>query len=1178
MRALIRIGLALWLVMWQAMALAQDGGATRRIVLTEKEEAWLRSHPVVTFAVDYTNPPLNFLGPDQQYRGLVIDYTELLARIAGIKPRYVGGTWNESLRRAMAHEVDAIMGARYREERRVALDFTKPYMQIPIGMATHKGFKPVRTLADFAGSRVAVIKGTVRVPLVKAKCPSCQVLEVDSPLAGVKLVADGGADAFFDDVPVVQNAIEIGLFTDFKIALYFFNEAGDVRYGVNNQMPELLSILDKALLAVRPEEREAINKRWLRLSDTAPVQRELALEPAEQQWLAEHPVIRVVAGSNRAPVEFIGPDSKELQGMTVDYLRQFEQMLNVRFDVTAADNEPARLQALAEGKVDMVSAVAARSSSDTILFTRPYVLSPIVLFARLDTPYLSDLSALAGRPVSVLRGSVISEQLAAHWPQVRQETVLSPAEGVRRVREGRADAYVGSLLTTGSVLLDNSATDIRVAGETPFEYAATFGVRKDWAPLVGILNKAMAAMPAAERDAIKQKWIGVKYSTGKDYTGVLKWLGLALAVGLLFIVQLQIMVKRRTRELRDSERRYRSLVEHAPEAIVVCDADSDAVVDLNSNAEQLFGRSRQQLLGSDLKAVFAALQPDGLPPLDTFQRARQDAMQGGSLALERTVQRPDGSEVPCEVLLVRLAEQPRGLLRASFFDITQRKRSEAELFKYQTQLEELVSARTTQLEEALQRAEAANQAKGVFLSNMSHEIRTPMNAILGYTQLMRRVPDLPPLLRKQIEVIDRSGEHLMGLINDVLEMSKIEAGRVLLQQEVLHFPALLGDVEAMLRARAQEKGLQFKVVVGSGLDESLLGDPTKLRQILVNLIGNAIKFTEQGAVTVKAMVRSRSSGALDVRIEIADTGPGIAAQDRDLVFAAFEQSGAGRRKGGTGLGLTISRQYARMMGGDIVIDSAPGPGTRLLFDCSLPLATEGALPAAPAAGRLLGRVTGLAPGSLCPNILVVDDVESNRDVVRLMLQNIGIDTVREADSGKQALEVVRSWRPDLVLMDRRMPEMDGYQACAAIAHALHGQSVKFVMLTASAFSEEREAALPTVDGYLTKPLREQALFDELQRLLPALRYVYEEPAPVAPAIGTEDQAALQRELEQLPAALAQQLAELAIICDARGFEQLCALEVLPRSPVLHRRLCELSEAFAFRHLYELLRPYGQRVP
>jgi ABC-type amino acid transport substrate-binding protein len=226
---------------------APVAGAQRRITLTAEESNWLAANPEIKIALDSGNPPICFEGADGKFGGASVDYTNLIAQIAGLQVRYVGAPWNETLRRAMHHEVDAVMSARYREERRSKLDFTNPYLQIPIGMATRKAWPSVRKLADFGKARVAIIKGTVRIPLMKKNCPSCSVIEVDTPLAGVKLVADGSADAFFDDLPVVQNAIEIGLLTDFKIALYFYSDAGSLRFGVRNTAPALLSILDKAI-------------------------------------------------------------------------------------------------------------------------------------------------------------------------------------------------------------------------------------------------------------------------------------------------------------------------------------------------------------------------------------------------------------------------------------------------------------------------------------------------------------------------------------------------------------------------------------------------------------------------------------------------------------------------------------------------------------------------------------------------------------------------------------------------------------------------------------------------------------------------------------------------------------------------------------------------------------------
>jgi signal transduction histidine kinase/FixJ family two-component response regulator len=1026
---------------------APAAGAQPRITLTAEESTWLAGHPEIKVALDSGNPPMNFEIGDGKFSGASVDYTNLVAQIAGLRVRYVGAPWNETLRRAMGHEVDAVMSARYREERRTKLEFTDPYLQIPIAMATRKAWPSVRKLADFGQARVAIIKGTVRIPLMQRNCPTCSVIEVDTPLAGVKLVADGSADAFFDDLPVVQNAIEIGLLTDFKIALNFFNDAGSLRYGVRNTAPALVSILDKAIAAITDEERQAIQARWLRLSPNTAVQRELQLSEAELAWLREHPVIRVVAGDDRMPIEGRDRNGRQ-QGIAIDYLRRVEEMLDVRFDLTTNPSELGRINMLVERRVDMIAAINVRDKIG-IDFSKPYLNSPIVLFGTSKTGYVRHFSELAGKVVAVPGNSSIAERMAREWPAVRQVSARSPREGIELLRKGDALAYAGSLITTSSALVDLGGGDVHIIGETPYAYGPAFGVRNDWNTLVAILDRAMAAIPANEHEAIKQKWVKVQYHHATDYS-ILKWLLGALALGALFIIQLQFMVNRRTRQLRT--------------------------------------------------------------------------------------------------------------------EVVARQHNEAELLRYQNQLEELVTERTAAMTAALAQADAANRTKGEFLSNMSHEIRTPMNAIIGYTQLMRRLPELPPQLRTYIETIDSSGEHLLAVINDVLEMSKIEAGRMTVQSVPCELAELIEEVVTMLRVRAHEKGLRLDCDIAPRLRPPMLSDPTKLRQVLVNVIGNAVKFTDRGTIAVNAVVADDSAEAILVRIEIADTGPGIAHADIATIFEAFEQSDEGRNKGGTGLGMTISRQYARMMQGDLQIDSEIGVGTTVCF-------TFTGIPCAGGVGSSTlpaPRVAGVAAGSPQPKILIVDDIASNRDVVHQLLASVGLVSLSEAGGGEEAVRIVRAWKPDIVLLDRRMPGMDGFEATRAIKAMDQQPQAKVVMVTASAFDEDRQLAIAAgADGFLSKPCQERQLLAEIARLFPALVFDYEQP--VTASADTHD---YQVDVAALPSSLVNQLTDFIICGEVMEFEQLLRAQVLPANPALHRHLEKLAQQYAYRDILRILAPAG----
>lgn len=841
----------------------------------------------------------------------------------------------------------------------------------------------------------------------------------------------------------------------------------------------------------------------------------LAFRPKAQTLAQWQPVAQYLQTKLGRPVELFAYDHAEMAAAvtarTVDV-------------VTTTPNHFILLRHMAGISAPLATLVTREDKNDLIAYGG-------VIFARADRDDIASLHALKGKRIAATMKDAFgsyqmqaAEILEAGIPLPTENNMLFTGQPNDKVIEavvgGHADV---GFVRTGVIealvrerkLSPDSIKIINRQDFPTFPYAVSTRLYPEWpiAVLPQVDRKLASHLAAAlfmlPLDSTSETSVVAGFTPPANYDGVENlmrqlrlppfdqtpqitltdlwrryglWMAALASLLLLLAIAtsgLVFLYRRSQQSLRKLERlteKEKLILSSLAEGVYGVDTRGMCIF-VNPSALNLLGYVESEVIGREAQPLFHANRHNDESATCSVTLTLRDGMKRES---EDVFIRSDGAPLPISLASAAMRDGDTILGAVVVFqDITERKRIENALLRYKDELEATVDQRTSELRLSRDAAEAANKAKSLFLANMSHELRTPLNAILGFSRLMSLAADLPNKQRENLDIINRSGEHLLALINDVLEIAKIESGRLQLEIAPFDLGNLIDDISELMRLRAQQKGLSVKVEQASDFPRYILGDEARLRQILLNLVGNAVKFTEHGGVTIH--LATKIEGRLQLIIAVEDTGPGIAAEDRGRIFDPFVQlSGKGSHPG-TGLGLAITRQFVQLMGGRISLESIEGQGS--CFRVTLPMELASAAEVSARGNDQNREIIGLAPGQPNYRILIAEDQAENQQLLKQLMEQLGLE-VMIAGNGEQCIKLFQQWQPHLIWMDCRMPVMDGQEATRRIRGLPNGDRVKIVAVTASAFVEQRQEILAAgMNGFVRKPYHFDEIFQCLGNML-----------------------------------------------------------------------------------------------
>ncbi|MDD1135061.1 transporter substrate-binding domain-containing protein [Pseudomonas shahriarae] len=1043
--------------------------------LTPTQRHWLQNKRELLLGAstpDY--PPFDITASGHDYEGITADYAGILAKALALPVTVVRYPSREAAIQALEEgKIDLLGSANGFEASNADIVLSTPYaVDQPVLVTRDTETRPLDD--GLAGLRLSLVYHYLPLKEVEALYPNAIIQVYPSYLNALNAVAFDQADVFLGDTISTHYMINKGYLKNIRMANFGKHEAYGFSFAVHRDQQTLLDIVDTVLAGVGTYERENIAKRWSAGSDILLTDHKLQLSQREERWIKDHPVVKVVINETFAPLTFADSDG-QLRGMTADLLELIRLRTGLRLEFQNTRNVNQMIEQVENGNADIIAAISpSREREAKLNFSRPYLQNSYVLLTRKEPGAPSSLEQLAGKKLAITEGNPLVEYLRREFAQITLVEASDTFKASEMLAQGQVDGAVNSLVVANYFLSSHFFQGrLQVSSSIGTQLASfSLATSRSATELASILDKALLSIAPDELGVINNRWRGYTAASDSYWRNyhrliiqIVSAAGLLLLTSLAWNGYMRRQIKQRQmaeRALSDQYEFMRALVNETPHPIYVRDRNG-LLQTCNDSYLQVFGVKREDVIGKSVMQINLENEAQASQYHADYLRV---VAEGKPLILDRALH-IHGQHLTIYHWILPYRDsvgKVQGII-GGWIDISERR----QLFD--------------DLRGAKDRADEANRAKSTFLATMSHEIRTPMNAVIGMLELTLKRADHGHLDRPAIEVAYNSAKDLLELIGDILDIARIESGRLSLAPERVNLRELIESVVRVFDGLARQKSLNLLLEFNPGVEErDVQIDPLRFKQVLSNLVSNAIKFTEQGEVKIRVDIQATGEPQqIEMKLVVEDTGIGISRDDQQRLFEPFSQADNSGHlaRSGAGLGLVICRSLCEMMGGQLTLSSVPRVGTQVFVSLQMT--------SLPPAYPLIELKPATQDAAAVLNVLVVDDHPANR---LLMCQQLGFlghrfTAVQHGAAGFQA------WRQehfDLIIADCNMPIMNGYELARSIReHEQREDITPCIILgfTANAQPEEKQRCRDAgMNDCLFKPISLTTLERHLAEITP----------------------------------------------------------------------------------------------